>query len=314
MPPKVSIVMSVYNGEIYLAEAINSMLRQTFTDFEFIIVDDGSSDHSDEIIADYTKHDSRVSLLSLEENTGLATALNHGIRQATGTYIARMDCDDVSLSTRLQQQVDYMEMHPDVIVLGSQMQVVDHQKNSLFLFEVPQEHSLIIWNLFFGRTFAHPSVMMRRDALKKVGGYDATIPVAQDVDLWARLVGQGRFANLGDELLLYRTHDQATSVKKAEQQNAVLHATLKRLLTQVWGDVLDSTVQNFLRIRSGNPQFSPEEYEQVTLDLKRLAMSLHDKGWTLSNEQPLIEASMNRLFKTTKPDRKRLWNILWKRD
>lgn len=314
MPPKVSIIMSVYNGETYLAEAIDSMLEQTFTDFEFIIVDDGSTDHSTEIIADYAKHDSRVQLLSLEENTGLATALNYGIEQAMGTYIARMDCDDVSLPTRLQQQVDYMETHPNVIVLGSQMQVVDHQKNPLFLFEVPHEHSLIIWNLFFGRTLAHPSVMMRRDVLEKVGGYDATVPVAQDVDLWARLVGQGRFANLPDELLLYRTHEQATSVKKAEQQNAVLHTTLKRLLGQLWGDVLDSTVQNFLRIRSGNPQFSPEEYERVVIDLRRLAVSLHEKGWTLPDEQPLIERAMNRLLKTTKPNRKRLWNILWKRD
>lgn len=314
MSPKVSIVMSVYNGETYLAEAIDSMLHQSFTDFEFIIVDDGSTDNTGDILNHYQKQDSRIHLIPLEENVGLATALNQGIQQAQGQLIARMDSDDISIPTRLQQQVDYLEAHPDVILLGSQMQVVDHQKNPLFLFEVPQAHSLIIWNLFFGRTFAHPSVMVRTDILQAVGGYNPDIPVAQDIELWTRLIGQGRFANLPDELLRYRSHDQATSVKKAQQQKNVLQMVLRGILRQLWDDVLASTVTNFLRIRSGNPQFTSEEYERVSLDLQRLAESLHAKGWTLDDEQPLIQSAMNRLLKTTKPDRKRLWNILWKRD
>jgi GT2 family glycosyltransferase len=302
MSVQVSIVMSVFDGEAYLGEAIESMLHQAFTDFEFIIVDDGSTDMSAEIVQTYAKQDSRIRLIKLNENMGLASALNHGMKQATGQYIARMDSDDICQSSRLQQQVYYLEAHPEVGVLGSRMQVVDKDKKPLFAFDVPQQHSMIVWNLFFGRAFAHPSVMMRRDLLVQVGGYDETISTAQDVDLWSRLVGQGRFANLPEQLLLYRTHQKATSIQKAQQQNAVLHTTLKRLLMQLWGDDdTDDIVARFLKIRSGKPQFTQDEYEQVKIDMRRLAESTLNNEWILPDEKPLIDADMKRLFDLAKP-------------
>jgi glycosyltransferase involved in cell wall biosynthesis len=307
MSPKVSVVMSVFNGEVYLAEAIDSILNQTFSDFEFIIVDDGSTDSSANIIQLFT--DSRIQLISLDKNMGLASALNHGVNQAQGQYIARMDSDDISLPSRFQEQVNYMDAHSDVIVLGTQMQVVDADKNPLFDFDVPLQHSLIVWNLFFGRTFAHPSVMMRRNVLVQVGVYDESISTAQDVDLWSRLIGQGRFANLADQLILYRTHEKATSIQKASQQKNVLHITLKRLLMQLWGDdASDETVARFLKIRSGKFTFTKTEYGQVVEETHRLAVSMIAQNWILPEEWHLIDDDIKRLDDHIKPH-----YPLWKR-
>lgn len=307
MNPTVSVVMSIYNGEAYLAEAIDSILQQTFTDFEFIIVDDGSTDSSSEIVRKQT--DARIQLISLDNNVGLASALNQGINQSHGQYIARMDCDDLSQPSRLQQQVNCLNEHPEICIVGSQMKVVDADKNPMFDFDVPMQHSLIMWNLFFGRTFAHPSVMMRRDKLKRVGGYDESIATAQDVDLWSRLIGQGRFANLPDKLLLYRSHQNATSIQKSTQQKIVLHKTMNRLLTQLWGDGdYDETVSRFLQIRSGKPQFTTVDVKLFELELQRLQQAMIAKGWILPDENHLIDVDRQRLLKLAEPQSKRFWN------
>lgn len=304
MSPKVSIVMSVYNGEVYVAESINSMLNQTFADFEFIILDDGSTDATLGIIQEFAKHDDRIQIIKLDTNMGLAAALNRGIAVAQGQYIARMDADDVSLPERLQKQVDFLDAHPDVGVVGTQMQVVDQDKKPLFKFVVPQQHSLIVWNIFFGRTFAHPSVLMRRDAVNKVGGYDATLPVAQDIDLWSQLVGQVKFANLADSLMLYRTHERATSVSRSEQQRTILAATSKRLLTTLWGEVSDATIDDFLRVRSGQSKFTLPEMEHMSALMTRLTRSLLDVGWIESDEVPLLLDEMKRRLNYAPPDKK----------
>ena len=312
MSPKVSVVMSVFDGEAYLAEAIDSILHQTFEDFEFIIVNDGSRDASSEIIQEYAEQDTRIQVISMNQNVGLSRALNMGIEQAQGQYIARMDSDDNSLPSRLQQQVNYLDNHPEVGVLGSRMQVVDESKRPLFTFDVPLEHSMIVWNLFFGWTFAHPSIIIRSDELAQVGRYDETITVAQDVDLWSRLVGQTRFANLPDELLLYRSHKKSTSIEKAEHQNVILHTTLKRLLMQLWGNVSEETVSRFLQIRTGKPNFMKAEFERVKVDMRRLAESLQEVGWILPNERRLIKVDMQRLLDIAQP--KTIWERIFLRN
>ena len=310
MSPKVSVLMSVYNSELYLAEAIESILSQSFTDFEFIIVDDGSTDESNKIIQDYAGADKRIRHVTLSENHGLAGALNHGLSLANGTYIARMDSDDISLPTRFQQQIAFIDNNPEVGVLGSRMQVVNKDKQLLFDYDVPLAHSLIVWNLFFGRTFAHPSVMMRRDVLQSVNGYNATLNAAQDVDLWARLVGLTKFSNLPDKLVTYRTHDRATSVSKAEQQNTILRETSKKLLNTVWGDdVSDETVTRFFNVRSGKSQFVMSELETVTMEMTRLARSLLDADWIIEDEMPLIVAEMERRINLAKPQQRKFWNF-----
>ncbi len=313
MPPTISVLMSVYNGELYLAEAIESILEQSFTNFEFIIVDDGSTDDSIEIIEQYAEADKRIRTVFLNENRGLANALNYGLAHAEGQYIARMDSDDISLPTRFEQQINYLEEHPHIGLLGSRMQVVDKRKTPLFEFDVPLEHSLIVWNIFFGRTFAHPSVMIRREIIESVKGYNASLTAAQDVDLWARLVGLTTFCNLQDKLVIYRTHDRATSVGKAEQQNKVLQDTARNLLMTLWGDVSDDTVERFFHVRSGQSQFSMRELEIITAEMTRLAKSLLDTGWIVDDEMPLIVSEMERRINLAEPRRRKFWDLWRKR-
>jgi len=309
MLPAISILMSVYNSEDYLSESIDSMLEQSFTDFEFIIVDDGSTDNSANIIQRYVNADSRIVPVMLGENRGLAGALNHGLAFAKGEYIARMDSDDISMPERLEKQINYLKDNPDIGVLGSRMQVINVDKNPLFTYDVPLAHSLIVWNLFFGRTFAHPSVMIRRDLLESVNGYNTNLTVAQDVDLWARLIGLATFRNLPDKLMLYRTHDRATSVGKAEQQNIVLRNTSKHLLSTLWGEVSDETVERFFNVRSGKSQFSMRELEYVTADMTRLSLSLLEAGWIIEDEVPLIISEMERRLNLEEPRRKKFWKF-----
>lgn len=309
MPPKISVLMSVYNSELYLAEAIDSILSQTFTDFEFIIVDDGSTDESGRILATYTKQDPRIRLLTLPENGGLANALNCGLDVTQGQFIARMDSDDISLPMRFEKQVEFLGHHPDVGVLGSRMQVVDQDKHPLFDFDVPLTHGLIVWNMFFGRTFAHPSVMIRRDVLQSVGGYNADLMTAQDVDLWARLVGLTQFHNLPDKLMIYRTHQVATSVSKAEQQNVVLRDTSKMLLEKLWGRAFDDTVQRFFNVRSGKSQFLQNELDTVMEEMMRLAQSLLSIGWITDDDMPVILAEIDRRVNLAEPQKRKFWKF-----
>ena len=151
MSPQVSVVMPVYNGERYLAEAIASILGQTFADFEFIIVDDGSSDGSPEIVREYAQRDSRILSVFLEKNQGEASARNRGIERASGKYIAAMDSDDISLPDRLRLQLEFLNKNPTIGVLGGNVWVIDQDYKFLGQSKLPQEHPLIAWGLFFPR-------------------------------------------------------------------------------------------------------------------------------------------------------------------
>ncbi len=178
----VSVIMPVYNGEKYLAEAIDSILVQTFTDFELLIVDDGSQDGSAEIIRSYEKRDRRIRFFQLEENMGAATARNRGISAAGGEYVTSMDCDDVSLPERLQKQVDFLQSNPNIGGLGTCARMVHEDlKTTIGNFNVPQQHAHIALNMFVGASFVGATVMLRRHFLMlsmvmNQGGDTAWIP------------------------------------------------------------------------------------------------------------------------------------------
>ena len=203
--PKVTVVMPVYNGERFLAQAIESILSQTFPDFEFIIVNDDSVDKSKDIILSY--NDKRIKLIDNTNHTNLVNALNRGILAARGMYIARMDCDDVSLSKRLERQVSCLDDNKDIGVLGCGVIVIDAEGVPRRRVKFPEQHEAIWWELLFNSPFAHPSVMMRGDLVRSVGGY-REIAHAEDYDLWLRIRNRARLHNLKDVLLLLRKHDQ----------------------------------------------------------------------------------------------------------
>lgn len=216
--PKVSVLMSVFNGEPFLRDSIESILVQTFTDFEFIIVDDGSTDASAKIIKSYD--DPRIVLISNGENLGLVRSLNLGLDACRGDLIARHDADDMSAETRLAAQVAYLDSHPHIGVLGSQAEVINEKGVCTRNFDVPTNHSMIAWSLLFGCPLAHPSVMLRRQIIQSVGGYSQDYPHVEDLDLWTRLIDKTQFENLQERLILYR--DQLRSISHTKHQEQKL--------------------------------------------------------------------------------------------
>lgn len=210
----ISIIMPTYNNARYLSEAIDSILNQTFTDFEFIIVNDHSIDETAAILARYAYQDTRIHVIENNKNLGVARTLNRGIGIAQGEYIARMDSDDISLPDRFEKQVVFLDANPDVGVLGTQTLFIDEngQFCEQMTWEKPATHNRLVWQLLSATPFCHPSIMMRACCLRKAGGYDPDYP-NEDMQLWTRMVFSTKLANLGDTLLYYRMSYE-THVKK----------------------------------------------------------------------------------------------------
>lgn len=209
--PKVSILMCVYNGETHLREAIESILNQTLQDFEFVIVNDGSTDTTLSIIQHYQSIDSRIKLIQNEVNLGLEKSLNKGLEAVTGEYFARQDADDISLPTRLEQQVRYLADNPEVGAIGTAVESINQQGNRIGQDFPPTDHD-VLQALFLFNNFMHHSTLMARFRLiQSIGGYDATQRRAEDYDLWWRLSRQAKIANL-PEIFLKRRLDDAPRI------------------------------------------------------------------------------------------------------
>jgi glycosyltransferase involved in cell wall biosynthesis len=205
--PRISVVMAVFNAERYLTDAIESILHQSFRDFEFVIIDDGSTDESGKILRAFAQLDSRIRLFS-EERRGLTRCLNRGIALAQGQYLARMDADDVALPGRFQAQVDYLDANPEVLAVGGQARLVSPEGWPLCQWTVPTGHEEIDATHIAGLAgqLVHPTSMMRLDAVRRIGGFNEQWAYAQDYDLWLRLAEIGRLSNLRETVLNYRLH------------------------------------------------------------------------------------------------------------
>lgn len=215
--PMVTVLMSVYNGEKYLREAIDSILTQAFRDFEFLIINDASTDRSREIILSYS--DPRIRLIDNEENIGLTRSLNKGLELAKGKYIARMDADDISMPERLEKQVRFMEENPDIAVLGSWAWVIDENNRINGELRTLTDFDLLFLEIFFSNPFVHSSTLMRTAFINKIGGYDKQYERTQDYDLWVRVIANGgKVLNVPEFLIKYRSHLENISTKKFKQQ------------------------------------------------------------------------------------------------
>ena len=214
--PKVTVLMPIYNGQQYLRESIESILDQEFADFEYLIINDGSTDSSVAIIESYT--DPRIRLVHNEQNVGLVGTLNRGINLSRGQYIARMDCDDISLPKRLQLQVQFMEQHQQVGVCGSWYRLLDGAEN-LRDCRLPIGSNEIKCQLLFRCPLAHPSVILRKSTLLQYGlYYDYEYKHAEDYNLWMTASKFTQLANIPEFLLVYRRHgDQVTSKHRIDQ-------------------------------------------------------------------------------------------------
>jgi hypothetical protein len=216
--PLVSVVMVIRDVERYLSEAIESILNQTFREFEFIIVDFGSNDRSRDIAASYAAHDSRIKLSEIAPSSYIEAKIA-ACSLPKGPYIAIQDADDVSLPDRLQAEVDFLERRPDVGFLGGAVEWIDAQGNLLASAnDYPTGDPEIRSELRVRNTFWHPTVLMRRDAYVLVGGYRAVFTQSDDYDLWLRMSEHYQCANLRQKVLKYRVHSQQLSVRKRKDQ------------------------------------------------------------------------------------------------
>ena len=232
MTPEVTVIMSVYNGEKYLREAIESILNQTFNNFKYLIINDGSTDSSQEIILSYD--DPRIVFVENEENIGLTNSLNKGLEIAEGKYIARMDADDISLPNRLKEQVNFMNKNLDVGICGTMAQFIDSKGKVLrsgYNEKVMRKDEDMKAQLLFRPCFLHPTVMFRLELIRSNGTMYTEIHgrYSQDYNLWYDLSYLCEFANIPRGLLKYRIHDQQLSRDERSQQ-LISSSNIKKII------------------------------------------------------------------------------------
>lgn len=211
--PAITVLMSCFNEERWLSESIESILNQTFQDFEFIIIDDGSTDQTLKIAESFADKDSRIRIIS-KENSGLADSLNRGIAKAKGEWIARMDADDISEKTRLQEQYDAVLKDPEIVFLGTGLIQIHENGEEIAGHTYPSGHDQLVQNLLnFHKFPPHSSAFIKTEALKSVGGYRSRMKRAQDKDLWLRISETGRLSCLQNRLVKIRQHPSQVSNK-----------------------------------------------------------------------------------------------------
>ena len=292
-PPAITVLMPVYNAGPFLSQAVDSILKQTFTVFEFLIIDDGSTDGSGEILEEYARRDSRIQLVR-RENRGLVATLNEGLNLARAPLVARMDADDVSLPQRLRLQVDYMRDNPDVAVVGCAIRLINSEGAPLNDACYPTRPDQVALHMRDMCSLAHPAVIMRREFVASVGGYRAMCRHAEDLDLWLRLLEHGaRLANLDEVLLLYRQHGNSVTSQHALSQALVAAAILEAARQRREGRpdplenlepplererllaVFDSSPRDGYLFRTRLLRYVLHAYPALDKDTARLALELH---------------------------------------
>jgi glycosyltransferase involved in cell wall biosynthesis len=234
-PPSVSVLMAVHNGQRYLAESLDTVLAQTWKDFELIVVDDGSTDETPSILRAYAQRDPRFVLLRNDSNLKLPASLNRGLTVCRAPLVARADADDLNSPSRLEEQIKFLEQHPLVGAVSCCCLLVDADRRVLRRHAVPTEDPKIKFKLLWESTLAHSGVSYRVGLVRSVGGYDETYTTAQDYDLWARLANRTEFANLAGTFLTVRFgHATSSSTihgsETAEFSRSVSHRLVSRYL------------------------------------------------------------------------------------
>lgn len=274
--PAITVLMPVYNGEIYLAQAIQSILDQTFGNFELLIIDDGSTDHTPGTIKQFS--DPRIRVVNHDKNLGLIETLNRGIEMANGRYIARMDCDDLSVSDRLAKQWNFMESHPSVGVCGSWVKAFRESEEQLWRY--PESNADIRCRLLFSSMLAHPSVMMRKTLLEKHHlQYSSEHIYAEDYELWSRCMDVFALANLPVPLLHYRLHVSNTGEMHSSRQKQTVMKIQSVILKRIGIDANESQLDLHYHIGRGGLTIGLDTLDRVDKWLTHLAVANRAAGY-----------------------------------
>ncbi|SPJ26500.1 O-antigen biosynthesis glycosyltransferase WbnJ [Palleronia abyssalis] len=233
--PRVSVLMAAYNAEKFLDEAIQDILRQTYKDFEFIIVEDGSTDGTLAKLRTYAAGDPRILVVENTENRGLPVSLNIGLEHCRAPIVARADADDRYMPDRLQQQLAFMDRNPQVGLLSCAVEKIDENGTHLLTQTFPREDGEIRIRELFVNCISHPGAMFRRDLVLEVGGYDPAYRNAQDADLWLRLRRKTKTANLRAPLVKYRKHGASAVQTRSEDKKLLSLGIRQRALAEYLG-------------------------------------------------------------------------------
>lgn len=278
--PMVTVLMSVYNGEKFLKEAIESILNQTFTDFEFLIINDGSTDKSVEIIESYK--DSRIRLINNEKNLKLIASLNKGVSLARGKYIARMDCDDVSMPERLEKEVNFLESNTDHGLVGTYYTVIDGEGKEQRNVSYPSSNDLIKLFLSLNCPLAHGSIMGRAELFKQNQYGSKESYAVEDYELWTRMAKETKIHNIPEYLFKYRIYGESFSDSKTQlMYNQTLELSKKQYKDKKneYKDLVKKQILSDLY-----KQEKPEAVEYINKWLQSFAkrfLYVHEFGYAL---------------------------------
>ena len=300
-PPRVSVVMPVFNGEKYLAEAIESILTQSFTDFNLFIVDDGSQDGTAAIIHSYMKRDDRVRSYRLEQNVGSSHARRIGIEHSRGEIIANMDADDISLPERLERQVSFLDANPDITAVGTYAYEEDEKLRRLRTIQPPLHHGSIVMQYYLGLPFVDATLTFWRRLLK-----DRVYPHVL-FSHFTLLLGRARYANMPEPLYVYRRHLDSLT------HSHPVNRTLRRVyeLEQHRGEVLDLSFAVYEKLR-WRRKLSWSERRSAKRGFIGLIDWMIAAKWAEPGDRALMVAEVNKRLEETSP---RIWQMFchWRR-
>jgi glycosyltransferase involved in cell wall biosynthesis len=288
MPPEISVILPVYNGQQFIRSSIESILNQTFGNFELIIINDGSTDQTAELLKIF--NDPRLTIIDNVINQGLIYSLNIGLQNTRGDFIARMDADDISEPLRFQKQYEFLKQNPKVGIVGSQVRFFDCElKKEIFFKDYPQSHGEIAWGMIFNCCIAHPSIMAKKEVFENNGSYMQGWDTVEDYELWTRLIPTTQFANLNEPLLNYRVHNQSISRQKKEFQRKQTLAVRARYISSLTNVDVNERIIDLLDHFADASEFEKDKI----IDLINFLFSIFiERKWLIGNETNLENSSL----------------------
>ncbi len=291
-PPLVSVIMPSYNCGNYICEAIDSVLGQSLSNFELIIVDDCSNDKTAEILTSY--EDPRIVRIVNKSNLGPSMSRNIALNYAQGNYVAIMDADDVSLPQRLQKQVRYLEQHSDVGIIGSWTRTIDRAGREVETLRRSNCDALLKWETLFSPQFTHSSVMCRSQLLQMSGGYPS-FNLAEDYDLWSRLFFLTKFSNFQDVLVLYRSHNESISEINSQNLDRYTRKVSMELISRFTQQDVEEDIFSVL-IGNGEAKSTAMLVKTIFLLLKLMLMFIKRSSCTLQELILILTSVMRRIY------------------